>query len=454
MLTLKQVAQWCDGSVLPEHANIEITGVSTDTRSIRPGELFIALQGESFDGHIFVRQALEKGAGAVMTHKQMGPGVPAVFVDDTLEALGALARGYRANHSCRVIGITGSVGKTTTKEMIADILSTTYRTCRTQGNHNNNVGLPLSILSIADDCEMAVMEMGMNHFREMSYLTSIARPNVALINNIGTMHIEHLGSREGILSAKMEILEGLMPNGKAIFNGDEPLLWNQREQLSEKPIYFGIENPACDVVATNITQADGGMYFRITGIGQEFDVFVPAEGMHIVYDALAAVTVGLEENVRPERIQSALSRFRNTGSRQSIYERGGFTIIEDCYNAGPESMKAALEVLGEHRGEGRRIAALGDMLELGTCSIAEHYRLGRLAAGKADMVYAYGPHSDRVVIGAITGGISNKATARFDTHEEMAAMLRRVAKPGDTLLFKGSRGMKMEQVLEMFLEGK
>ena len=454
MLTLKQVAQWCDGSVAPEHANIEITGVSTDTRSIRPGELFIALQGESFDGHIFVRQALEKGAGAVMTHKQMGPGVPAVFVDDTMEALGALARGYRAGHSCQVIGITGSVGKTTTKEMIADILATTYRTCRTKGNHNNNVGLPLSILAIDADCEMAVMEMGMNHFREMSYLTSIARPNVALINNIGTMHIEHLGSREGILSAKMEILEGLMPGGKVIFNGDEPLLWNQREQLGDKPVYFGIENPASDLVATNINQADGGMYFRVTGLGQEFDVFVPAEGMHIVYDALAAITVGLTEHVRPERIQSALSRFRNTGSRQSIYERGGFTIIEDCYNAGPESMKAALEVLSEHRGAGRRIAVLGDMLELGTCSIAEHYRLGRLAAEKADLVYAYGPHSDRVVIGAITGGISSKATSRFDTHEEMAAMLRRTAKPGDTLLFKGSRGMKMEQVLNLFLEGK
>ena len=452
MLTLKQAAQWCDGSVAPEFANLEITGVSIDTRSIQPGELFIALQGDKFDGHIFVRQALEKGAGAVMTHKQMGPGVPAVFVDDTREALGALARGYRANHKCQVIGITGSVGKTTTKEMIADILATTYRTCRTQGNHNNNVGLPLSILQIDDDCEMAVLEMGMNHFREMSYLTSIARPNVALINNIGTMHIEHLGSREGILTAKMEILEGLMPNGETVFNGDEPLLWNQRELLNKKPVFFGIENPACDVTATNIVQADDGMYFRVVGSGQEFDVFVPAEGMHIVYDALAAITVGLLENVRPERIQAALSRFRNTGSRQSIYEKGGVTIIEDCYNAGPESMKAALEVLAERGGEGRRIAVLGDMLELGTCSIAEHYRLGRLAAEKADIVYAYGPHSDRVVIGAVTGGISHKCTARFDTHEEMAAMLRRTAKPGDTLLFKGSRGMKMETVLKLFLE--
>ena len=454
MLTLKQVAQFCDGSVLPEFANIELTGVSVDSRTVQPGELFIAIQGDNFDGHNFIRTALEKGAAAVMAHKQLGSGVPAVFVDNTMEALGALARGYRAMRGCQVIGITGSVGKTTTKEMMADILATTYRTCRTKGNHNNNVGLPLSILSMEDDCEMAVMEMGMNHFREMSYLTSIAHPNVAVINNIGTMHIEHLGSREGILSAKMEILEGLMPDGKVIFNGDEPLLWNQKDQLSQKIIFFGIENPACDVQASKIRQADGGMYFCVTGMGEEFEVFVPAEGMHIVYDALAAITVGIVQKVRPERIQSALAQFQNTGSRQSIYEKAGYTIIEDCYNAGPESMKAALGVLGEHQGTGRRIAVLGDMLELGTCSIAEHYRLGRLAAEKADMVFAYGPHSDRVVIGAITGGINTKDTARFDTHEELAAMLCRVAKSGDTLLFKGSRGMKMEKVLELFLQGK
>ena len=452
MLTLKQVAQFCDGSVMPEFANIEITGVSIDSRSIAPGELFIAIQGDNFDGHIFVRQALEKGAGAVLTHKQMGPGIPAVFVDNTMEALGALARGYRMLRGCQVIGITGSVGKTTTKEMMADILSTTYKTCRTKGNHNNNVGLPLSLLAMGADCEVAVMEMGMNHFREMSYLTSIARPNIAVINNIGTMHIEHLGSREGILSAKMEILDGLMPEGKIVFNGDEPLLWNQRELLSQKPIYFGIENPVCDVRATKIVQADGGMYFCVSGLGEEFEVFVPAEGIHIVYDALSAITVGILKKVRPERIQSALAQFQNTGSRQSIYEKNGFTIIEDCYNAGPESMQAALGVLAEHRGSGRRIAVLGDMLELGTCSIAEHYRLGRLAAEKADMVFAYGPHSDRVVIGAITGGINAKYTARFDSHEELAAMLSRMAKPGDTLLFKGSRGMKMEKALELFLQ--
>jgi len=454
MLTLKQAAQWCDGSVAPEFANLEITGVSTDSRSIQPGELFVALLGDSFDGHIFVRQALEKGAGAVMTHKQMSPNVPTVFVDDTLQALGALARGYRSISNAQVVGITGSVGKTTTKEMVADILATTYRTHRTKGNKNNNIGLPLSVLGMQKDCEMAVLEMGMNHFREIAYLASIARPDIALINNIGTMHIEHLGSRTGILTAKMEILEGLSPNGKVIFNGDEPLLWEQREKLGRKLIYFGINNPECDIRGSRIVQADGGMYFTVNGLGQEFEVFVPAEGQHIVYDALAAVSVGLVQQIRPERIQFALSRFRNTGSRQSIYEKGGFTIIEDCYNAGPESMQAALGVLAEHNKTGRRIAVLGDMLELGACSIAEHYRLGRIAAGKADMIFAYGPHSEHVIVGALTGGINAKLTGRFTSHEELVATLQRMAKPGDTLLFKGSRGMKMEKALELFLQEK
>ena len=239
-----------------------------------------------------------------------------------------------------------------------------------------------------------------------------------------------------------------------IFNGDEPLLWNQREKIPQKPIYFGLENPDCDICGSKITQADGGMYFTVNGLGQEFEVFVPAEGVHIVYDALAAVSVGLVQQIRPERIQSALAQFQNTGSRQSIYEKGGFTIIEDCYNAGPESMQAALGVLAEHNKEGRRIAVLGDMLELGACSIAEHYRLGRIAAEKADMIFAYGPHSEHVIVGAVTGGIQIKATGRFTSHEELAAMLQRTAKPGDTLLFKGSRGMKMEKALELFLQRK
>ena len=451
-LTLRQIAQWCDGVVAPEYANVTISGVCTDTRKIEAGELFVALAGPNFDGHSFARSAIAKGAAAVMTHKQLDPEIPAIFVENTLRGLGDMARGLRVTRNFQVVGITGSVGKTTTKEMIADILATTYATARTAGNHNNNIGLPQSIMDIPDDCEVAVLEMGMNHFQEISYLTSIAQPNLAVITNIGTMHIEHLGSREGILQAKLEIMEGLRPDGKVIFNGDEPLLWNLRETTQPRPIYFGVENEACQVVASSIRQENGGMSFSVRGLGEEFGVFVPAEGMHNVYDALAAISAGLVYHIKPERIQKALSHFQNTGSRQSIYEKNGFTIIEDCYNAGPESMQAALEVLSEHAGSGgRKIAVLGDMLELGACSAAEHYRVGRIAATKADMVFAYGPHSNRVMTGAVTGGMNAKHTSCFESHDDLVSTLKRVAKPGDTLLFKGSRGMRMELALAQFL---
>ena len=449
-LTLKQIARWCGGTVAPEFAGIEVSGVSTDTRSIQPGQLFVALAGPNFDGHSFARSALAKGAAAVLAHKQLDADVPAIYVENTLQGLGDMARGLRADCGYQVVGITGSVGKTTTKEMTADILATTYATARTAANHNNNIGLPQSIMDIPEGCEVAVLEMGMNHFREIAYLTAIARPDLAVITNIGTMHIEHLGSREGILKAKLEILEGLRPDGKILLNGDEPLLWNLRDTISPKPLYFGIENEACQLRAVQLRQENGGTSFTVRGLGEEFQVFVPAEGTHNVYDALAAIGAGLLYHVRPEEIQKALSTFQNTGSRQSIYEKNGFTIIEDCYNAGPESMQAALEVLSEHA-KGRKIAVLGDMLELGACSAAEHYRVGRIAAGKADLVFAYGPHGNRVVTGAVTGGISAKHTACFDSHEDLVKTLRRVAKPGDTLLFKGSRGMRMEQALAQFL---
>ena len=301
------------------------------------------------------------------------------------------------------------------------------------------------------DTQVAVLELGMNHFGEMSYLTSIARPNTVVITNIGTMHIEHLGTREGILKAKLEIMEGIQDDGVAVFNGDEPLLWNLREGTHRR-IYFGIENDQCDVVAEEIRPIDGGVYFTVRGLGQRFQIFVPQEGRHMVYNALAAAAVGLLKGVSPESIQYQLGLFHNTGMRQNIFEENGFIIIEDCYNAGPESMEAALRVLGEHKTEGRRIAVLGDMLELGSRAMAEHYRVGRLAAAAADLVLTYGEHSERIVTGAITGGVSKKFAMHFDDQEDMASTLKRLAKPGDVILFKGSRGMHMEKVLKTFLE--
>ena len=450
--TLGQLAAWCGGELKEEYAELAVTSVITDSRKIQPGCLFVALKGEKFDGHDYVEDAMAMGAAAVLVSRPVREGIPAVLVADTLRAFGSMAAGYRQMCDVQVVGVTGSVGKTTTKEMIAAILQTTFRTAKTEGNHNNNIGLPMTVLDMPEDTQTAVLEMGMNHFGEMAYLASIAKPDVAVITNIGTMHIEYLGSREGILKAKMEIMQGMRKKGVAVFNGDEPLLWNMREYEGHKKYYYGVENPLCDLLAENIEQMDGGMSFRVRGMGHNFEMFIPMEGMHVVYDAMAAILVGLLYDVKAEKMQYALGHFQNTGMRQRVFEENGMTIIEDCYNAGPESMAAALTVLGDRPATGRRIAVLGDMLELGTRSQAEHYRIGRLAVSKADIIYAYGTYSDRTITGASTGGMDPQSCVHFTTHEAMAFKLAAVAKPGDVLLFKGSRGMKMEHVLKLFLD--
>lgn len=450
-LTLKQLAQWCGGTVPEQYQSVAVTGIQHDSRNVRSGDLFIALTGERADGHDYVAKARQAGAVAALVSRPVEDELPQILVEDTLLAYGAIAKAYRRELNIPVIAITGSVGKTTTKEMIACVLSGKYQISKTQGNHNNNLGLPITIMEMPEDTEIAVLELGMNHFGEMSYLTSIAQPDVVVITNIGTMHIEHLGTREGILKAKLEIMEGIRKDGVAVFNGDEPLLWNLREGTHRR-IYFGIENDRCDVVAEEIRQMDGGMYFTVRGMGQRFQIYVPQEGRHSVYNALAAVTVGLLQKISPETIQYQLGLFHNTGMRQKIYEEQGYTIIEDCYNAGPESMEAALHVLSERACEGKRIAVLGDMLELGSRSQAEHYRVGRLAAVAADRILAYGDHSQRVITGAVTGGMSIKNAVHYEDQYEMAEALKHLAKPGDVILFKGSRGMKMEQVLQAFLE--
>ena len=450
-LKLQQLAQWCGGRINAEHAEITVSGTQHDSRDIRPGDLFIAIAGEHFDGHSFVAKAREAGAAAALVSHPVEDELPQILVEDTLLAYGAIARAYRLAANIPVVAITGSVGKTTTKEMISCVLSGRYQVSKTQGNHNNNLGLPITIMEMPGDTELAVLELGMNHFGEMSYLTSIAQPDVVVITNIGTMHIEHLGTREGILKAKLEIMEGIREEGIAVFNGDEPLLWNLREGKHRR-IYFGIENDQCDIVAEDIRQMDGGMYFTVRGLGQRFQIYVPQEGRHSVYNALAAAAVGMLCRISPETIQYQLGLFHNTGMRQRVYEVSGYTIIEDCYNAGPESMEAALHVLSEHPCEGRRIAVLGDMLELGSRAQAEHYRVGRLAAVAADLVLAYGNHSERIITGAVTGGMNDKCAVHYDDQKYMAQDLAHKAKPGDVLLFKGSRGMKMEKVLEGFVK--
>ena len=449
-ITLAQAAQWCGGTVDPKYAQISFLGASNDSRSVKPGQLFVALEGVR-DGHDFIPAALAAGAAAVLC-SHSGGDFPAIVVKDTRKALGDIAREERKRLNVKVVGVTGSVGKSTTKEMIVGILSQKYRTGKTPVNHNNDIGMPMAILALPEDTEVAVLEMGMNHFGEMAYLTSIAAPDIAVITNIGTMHIEHLGSREGILHAKLEILQGLRPGGHLIYNGDEPLLWTLRGSGSTAPHYFGLENPACDVKGSVRQEAEGCTELAVTAGEESFQVCLPVEGRHFVSDALAAVAVARLLEVPVEGIRQGLAGFRSMEGRQEIYEAGGYTIIRDCYNAGPESMAASLTVLGKKNG--RRIAVLGDMLELGVCTQAEHYRVGRIAAGKCDLLLALGKNAGRVVNGAITGGMRPVDAMAFDSAPELVRVLRAKARPGDIILFKGSRGMKMEQVLDQFLEKK
>jgi len=264
------------------------------------------------------------------------------------------------------------------------------------------------------------------------------------------MHIEHLGSMEGILQAKLEILEGMESGKPIILNGDDGLLWNLHTRPEINSVYFGVENTQSQTVAKNVTEESGKISFTVEHKDSMYPVELPLEGRHFVLDALAAISVGAQFNVPAEKIQQSLGAFQNMEGRQQIFQANGYTIIQDCYNAGPESMAAALAVLGNRTG--RKIAVLGDMLELGSCTTSEHYKVGRLAAEKADVVFSYGPNSPRVQDGALTGGMKPACVRAFADGDELAQALRKNALPGDVYLFKGSHGMHMECVLEKFLQ--
>ncbi|MBE6983302.1 MAG: UDP-N-acetylmuramoyl-tripeptide--D-alanyl-D-alanine ligase [Ruminococcaceae bacterium] len=446
-ITLQQAAQWCGGRINPKYKDVTFLGANNDTRKLQAGQLFVALKGVR-DGHDFIPAALEKGAAAVLCTHADGD-YPAIVVEDTRIALGDIARNERQRLGMKVVAVTGSVGKSTTKEMIATVLDGTYKVAKTPVNHNNDIGMPMAILAMPEDTQVAVLEMGMNHFREIAYLAGIGKPDIAVIINIGTMHIEHLGSQKGILQAKMEICEGMSESGLLVLNGDDNYLWNQEIVTNIPSIYFGINNANASVFGNGVEEEDGLLRFHTQTAEKAFSVKLPLNGMHYVSDALAAITVALKMGVQPEAIQERLAAFENMEGRQSIFEAKGFTIINDSYNAGPESMAAALNVLGNK--PGRRIAVLGDMLELGINAQAEHYKVGRIAAEKADLLFAFGPTSDRMLNGALTGGMAGSARA-FTDRERLVQILKLTARPGDVLLFKGSRGMRMELILEAFLQ--
>jgi len=434
--------------------NTPITGVSTDSRRIRPGDLFIPLIGENFDGHDFIKPAFENGAAASLTQKETihFPGKTMIVVKDTLIALQNLAAWYRNSFNIPFIGITGSVGKTSTKEMVACALSGRYNVLKNEGNLNNEIGVPLTIFRLEPEHEAAVVEMGMSGFGEIRALTNIVRPKIGIITNIGISHIEKLGSRQNILKAKLELLEGLQPDGLLILNGDDVMLSGAKELLNCRTVSYGLEE-GVDYQAYNIrSRGEYGVDFNVMVQGIEYSVQLPVPGVHNVYNALAAIAAGLELGVPMHDLQKGISHFTAGKMRMNIIRSNGMIIINDAYNAGPQSMKAALDVLSE-LDSSRKIAVLGDMLELGDWSEQAHTETGIQAARKeVDYIIAVGKEAAHIIKGAVDSGFNPERTAHFSCNSDAVGYLRNLIRQGDAILVKGSRGIMMEQIVQALTE--
>lgn len=434
---------------IAESQNI-INRVSIDSRDVDNNTIFFAIKGDRFDGHDFVKDVAEKGVGAVVCHKKVDCSVPVIYVEDTKKAFLQFASFYRCSiKDLTVIGLTGSVGKTTTKEMVACVMEQKGETLKTEGNLNNEIGVPRTLFRLEDTTKNAVIEMGMDGAGQITVLSQCAKPDCAIITNVGVSHIENLGSREGILNAKFEILDGLEKGSPLFLNGDNDMLSTVRTD-DYKIIFFGIDNKNCDVLAENITEIGLATEFVAVKGDIRQKITIPTVGIHNVYDALSAFAVGLEYGISPENIATGLENYVPSGMRQRIREVGGITVIEDCYNASPDSQKAGLNSLCKIA-KGRKIAVLGDMLELGGYSETAHRNVGEYATEcKVDMLYTYGEQSKFMADSAKKAGHS-EAYAFTDKTELINSLLSEI-KEGDTLLFKASRGMKLEEVFEKIYE--
>ena len=444
--TLSEIARAVDG-VLQGDGNKVIFGVSTDSRKIESQELFVALRGERFDGHDFIPGL--KGKCAAILSEEEAPGFDVILVPDTLKALGALAAYWKKTVAPRVtVGVTGSVGKTTTKELIASVLKQKYKTHFTSGNLNNHIGVPITLIRIEQGTDAVVCEMGMSEKGEIEYLTDLVRPNLAVITNIGTSHIEKLGSREGILDAKLEILSGMEKGSTIILDGDEPLFRTERSQklLSDfSVLYVGFDS-GNDIYPLDIYKGADDISFDVISKEKEFRVTVPAVGDHFIKNALFAAAVGLCVGVTEEEIQNGLVAYAPSGLRQKIYEKDGVRVIADCYNASPESMDASLKVLGS--APGRKIAVLGDMLELGSLAESAHHKVGETAfACGAEKIFSYGKASYHIMLGAVEAGMPKNNVVHSIDSQLLVTLIKEVLRPGDTILFKASRKMKLEEMI-------
>lgn len=456
-LSIEDVLKATGGELIGDPPS-SLTGVSIDSRKIKPGELFIPLRGERTDGHEFIPHAMERGAGASLVEEDQlerwqGLGGPLVVVKDALIALQELAAYRRESLRARVIGITGSNGKTTTKDMLAAILSRMGPTLKSPGNFNNQIGLPLTLLGADDRHDYVVLEMGMRGLGEIRELTSIARPCAGIVTNVGQVHLELLGSLDNVARAKGELIEALGPEGIAVLNADDERVAAMGATHRGRTVFYGLAGG--DLRAKEINEGPRTLRFTLYGplLSHDVEAAIPMPGRHNVYNALAAAACAAALGADSAAIAEGLGSFEPTAMRLQIEELScGATVLNDAYNASPASMRAALATL-ENLAEGFKIAVLGDMLELGPEAVQLHRDVGRLAAGIVDYLVVVGPLGAEIAQGARMAGLPDDQIAVCQDNGAALAELTGILRPGATVLVKGSRGMRLEEVVAGLRKG-
>ena len=464
ILSIEEVLKATRGKLLQGEGNTFFQGISTDSRTVTEGELFIALKGSRFDGHHYVLEALEKKAGGVVIEEDKvgdirwnGYRAKAVIaVKDTLFALGNIALDWRRKYRTPLVALTGSNGKTTTKEMIAACLETTFPILKTKGNLNNLIGLPLTLLTLTEKERVVVLEMGMNVPGEIRRLTEIAEPDVGLITNIQKVHLEGMESLERLKEEKGELFRKMRRDGTILVNQDDPRVVDLARDYPGQKITFGIEHPA-EVMAKEIRLGGAeGTFFTLILEGEAMEIHLRLLGRHFIPNALSAIAVACLFGVEVKQVKEALENFQSIPMRMEIVPlKGGKTLINDAYNANPHSMGLALETLVEAKGEGRAIAVLGDMLELGNFTKEAHEQLGeKVSELSIDFLLALGEEAPIVVESAIRHGLPMERARVVESHSEAISILKQMIQNGDWILVKGSRRMAMEKIVEGLTEGR
>ncbi len=458
IMTSKEAAILCDGRLIGD-PSAEIRSFVTDSRKATPGCMFVALKGENTDGNKYLESAIDNGACCVLAEREPERGT-AIVTDDALKALQTMAKRFLDTRRPRVYAVTGSVGKTTTKEFIYSVINKGFVTQKTAGNYNSIIGLPLTVLEVKEGCEALVLEMGMSGFHEIEVMSEIAKPDVAVITNIGTSHMQILGSQENILKAKLEITSGMKPGSTLVLNGDDRLLWQKRGELKENynVLYYAYINEDADYRITHPEFRGGCLSFDLKRPDGStvYGITAPTVGMHNVYNAAAAYICGSVSGMSDALIKEGIAAFENTGMRQKVYKKGDYTIVCDCYNAAPESMKASLSALMTLVREcsGRTHALLGEMLELGESSAAMHRDVGMTAFDMGlNYLYTYGEAAKEYAVGAMIEGMKDENMVCFDDgtpFEDVAAKILEKCRPNDVILFKASRAVGLERAVEAF----